>query len=241
MAKPKSIWLSSWLERQLVSASVGFLVWVPPVIAVVVGDVISGTPTEPLRAAASGQFHLGIALIIGLSVSVVLLFLQHYFEFQRRTYDPTLAFHFLEDFDSDDFIEFRGTAATLLKDSETFRATLSGETIKALMDIDPVLDFFDSIGFYQHGGQISPEVVHQEFFYWIRGYYQATRAYVEARQDEEAAIWEYLHELYETGQAIEAKRSGATFKKLLTTEKLAEFLQEEIDTWNIVKKKNERP
>jgi len=32
-----------------------------------------------------------------------------------------------------------------------------------LAKIDDVLDFFEDLGFYQHGYQISPEVIHHHF------------------------------------------------------------------------------
>lgn len=236
MAKSKSIWWSSWLERQMVSASVGFLVWVPPVIAVIAGTLFTADPNplnKPAYLSGSGLFHW---FVFGLAVSAVLLILQHYFEFQRRTYDPTWIFRFVDTFDTDDFIELRGRAATVLKANQGRLR----ESNKQFFDIDPVLDFFDSIGFYQHGGQISPEVVHQEFEFWIRGYYQASREYMEVRQSDEATLWEHVAELFDTVEHIEAKRAKLTYRKFLSKEAMEEFLDAEIETWNTVKEKNRR-
>jgi hypothetical protein len=241
MAKGKSILRWARFERHAISASTGFLVWVPPVITVVAG-VWLGNALSDTASAPVGELHLHFIralfpwFLAGAVISAALLILQHYFEFQRRTYDPTWIFQFVKDFNDDDFIELRGRAATVLKENDG----KLGIRDLAFSDIEPVLDFLDSVGFYVHGGQISPEVVHQEFQYWIRGYYQAARDYIEVSQNEESTLWEYVPELFETVQEIEAKRAGATFKKFLSKEKLLSFLEEEIVTWKTVKTKNER-
>jgi hypothetical protein len=213
-------------SRFLGAATTFFILVVFPMIAVILAATLQPSPHATSHVLEIWVSALPWWLILAFALSIVFLCLHTFYEYQRRTYDPTWAFQFLEEFNSDDFIEYRGTAATLLKDSVRMEMHLREKNLKPLTDIDPVLDMFDSIGFYHHGGQISSEVVHQEFFYWIRGYYQAAHDYIEARQVQEAATWDYVPELYETCQEIEAKMSGKTFKRHLTKERLADFLDE---------------
>ena len=110
-----------------------------------------------------------------LVVLAVLLGLQMTAEYRRRTYDPTWMLKFDEDFDSDDMRHKRSKAAEDIKKNRT---RLDDNDFKS-PELDDVLDFFEGVGFLIQGDEMTPEVAHHAFHHWIRGYYVATRQYIE--------------------------------------------------------------
>jgi hypothetical protein len=141
-----------------------------------------------------------------------------------RTYDPTWAFRFDDRFYEDEMRKIRSKAASLLKNNQGKLR----RTDPNLADIDDVLDFLEDLAFYQHGDQITPEVVHHHFYHWIRGYYLASRDYIGAWQDKEPTRWEHVAELFANTSVIENKRSKGRAPKSLTEEQISIFLTEEI-------------
>ena len=163
-------------------------------------------------------------IAIGI-VGVGLLVYQAWSEYQHRTYDPTWVFRFDDRFYDGEFREIRCRAAKVLKDNQR----KLGRTDKDLDDIDEVLDFFEDIGFYVHGDQISPNVANHHFYHWIRGYYLAARDYIEAWQQQpiEPTRWNHVKELYAITSEIELEGKGKTD---LEKDGILKFLDEEIDT-----------
>jgi hypothetical protein len=95
-------------------------------------------------------------------------------------------------------------------------------------DIDGVLDFFEDVGFYLRGDQMTPEVAHHYFHYYFRGYYCAAREYIETQQEKEPAYLEHVHYLFDTIHEIEIERGKGRHKKHLDHEALTTFLDGEI-------------
>jgi hypothetical protein len=160
-------------------------------------------------------------IVIGM-VGVGLLGFQAWAEYQHRTYDPTLAFRFDERFYSDEFKATRFTAAKVLKDNQGNLRRTDTE----LEDVEDMLDFFEDIGFYAQGDQITPEVAHHHFYHWIRGYYLAARDYIEAWQAQERTRWTHFKELFDVASEIEDKSRGKT---ILKGEEISAFLDQEIE------------
>lgn len=211
-----------WWERLSLAASTGLLLWGPPVIAALLGLVAVVAPQQ--APAVPLWEHLVHWLIFGGSVSVLLLCIQAYFEFQRRTYDPTWILRFVDTFDSSEMKQLRAKAAKAIKAN---RHDLRRRH-RDLEDIDDVLDFFEDLGFYEHGGQISPEVAHHSFYHWIRGYYSAARDYLEVWQEEEPAQWEYVTELFETTYETHLARVKCKAVKIINDAQILDFLDQEI-------------
>lgn len=160
-----------------------------------------------------------ISAVIGF-----LLILRAFSEYRQRTYDQTWITHFKVEFDEDTMKQARHLASNTMKQ---FQGRLRTENSQ-LKDIDGVLDFFDELGFYVIGDQISPEVAHQSFYYWIRGYYTAARDYLEYYQSKESTTWEHIKPLYELTHEVERTASKGQFVGSLSAEKLNEFLDDEI-------------
>jgi hypothetical protein len=172
--------------------------------------------------------EISYGLIGGGVVGVVLLVLQALSEYRHRTYDPTLVFRFDQRFyDKEEIGDARFRAAKTLRDNQ---GNLR-RTDPKLEEIDDLLDFLEDLGFYQHGDQISPEVAHHHFYYWIRGYYLAARDYIEAWQakPKEPPRWNHIKELFETTSEIEAEDKGKTS---LNEKEISKFLDEEIRTFS---------
>ena len=122
----------------------------------------------------------------------------------------------------------RKKAATCLRQHKNYLNDLKNHE-KELDDIDDVMDFFEDIGFYMCGDQVSPEVAHHHFYNWIRGYWQASEKYVNAWRAKEPARWNHIEKLFHTVTEIEVSE-GSTPKERLVLEpdKLDEFLDDEI-------------
>jgi hypothetical protein len=164
-------------------------------------------------------------IAFGGVVGVVLLIFQSYSEYCRRTYDPTWIFKFDERFYDDNMKQVRTKASKLLKK----RQGNLRNTSEDLADIDDVLDFFEDLGFYEYGDQITPEVAHHHFYHWIRGYYLASRDYIDAWRQKEPSRWEHIPELFNNTSLIEAKRTRSKNVPSLTQLEITTFLDDEIE------------
>ena len=155
-------------------------------------------------------------------IAAALLLFQAYSEYQRRTYDLTLAFKFDDRFNSKEMKCLRAKAASCLERNTGNLARTDSD----LADIDEVLDFFDELGFCERGGQISPEVLHQDFHYWIKGYCSAARPYIQASREKDHPRWEHVESLNEMVHAVARRRRD---KSTLFSDEAAikEFLSHE--------------
>lgn len=162
--------------------------------------------------------------VIGALVGgLVLMGLNAWAEYKQRTYDPSLAMRFDEKFWSEAIISKRKKAAdTLLNQTGNLR-----RIERDLIAVDDILDFLEDLGFFQHGHQVSPEIMHHLFYHWIRGYYIATRDRIYAWQREEPARWCHIKELYEMTDCIEGRFDKG--KKELSQDQIKTFLEEERD------------
>ena len=166
-------------------------------------------------------------------LAVGLLILRAWSEYRQQTYSPQwISSMFWKEFDNEGTREARKLAAKALKayDGEKLRVALSekdpDKNHPDLVNIDEALDFFEDLGFYVEGDQISPEVAHQAFYYWIEGYYLSARDYIMFRQKSSPTMWDHFRPLYEVASEVEA--SKVKDRKALDHKDLQKFLEGEI-------------
>ena len=212
------MWAMLWYRavRVLYSLSVAVLVASGAVIGGLVVAAATAVPVPTMAALPSWV----ISALIG---ALVLLIAHVIAEYKRRTYDPTYIFTFDKRFD--DIKKARARAASILKER---RATL-GQHAREFADIDEVLDFFDDLGFFVRGHQISPEIAHQFFYVWIQGYYEIAGPYIRAAQNKNPPQWEYIKKLYDLTFAVEKRRFKNGRVLTLIEETIIEFLDDEIN------------
>lgn len=163
-------------------------------------------------------------LLIGIVVGVILVLTQMYFEYRKRTYDPSIAFKFDDIFNGSEMRPIRSKAAMFLRDE----ATKHNLAYARSGDVDDILDVLEDLGFYVIGDQLSPEVAHHAFHYWIRGYFSATRPYVEEAQKNTPSQWENISRLLDITYEIDSERGQDKPKKILEGSEITDFLDEEI-------------
>jgi len=176
---------------------------------------------------ASGKIDLSAIIVyLFLVLWIVLLAFQMAAEYWRRTYDPTLMTKLDEKFDGEEMRRTRSKAAQALKDDHARLA--SDEYVSST--IDDILDFFEEVGFFMQGDQITPEVAHHAFHYWVRGYYSAAKKYLETAQKAEPSNWEFVERLFKITNEVERERAKKRGKREILRDDagIAEFLEEEI-------------
>jgi len=167
-------------------------------------------------------FWLTILFFCGL----LLIAIQTHLRYRKEKYDPILALKYQDEFLGME--DKRSKAAVALKNRRNNLAEIF-KNKEELDCIDAILDFLDDLGFYLEGDQISAEVMHQHFYYWIRGYWLACRPYIEKwqSQENESPRWNHIKDLFE--ETCEVETSGnEILKKKEYAYDVAEFLYEEI-------------
>jgi hypothetical protein len=182
------------------------------------------TPAPNNTTVVSVNPILFVSLLVGVTVGLVALALQWRADYKKRTYDPTWVLEFGKIFNADEMKKTRAKAASALKHSQSKLKT----TDFSSSEVDNVLDFLEDLGFYLRGDQMTPEVVHHAFHYWIRGYYNAARGYLEMVQEKEPTCWEHVSYLFEVSHEIEMERSKSKHQKHLDQSSLNRFLDKEI-------------
>jgi hypothetical protein len=146
-------------------------------------------------------------------------------QYQNRTYDPTWALRFQAVFDGMG-ARRKKAADCLLRRHDGDSSSNDGPNSESLVDVDDVLDFFEDIGFYVSGGQISAEVAHHHFYHWIRGYWKASRDYIGARRQLEPGIWSHVGKLFDTTWDIESSQTNRSKEQELAGDSMT-FLNDE--------------
>lgn len=157
--------------------------------------------------------------------AAIFLTIQALAEFKRRTYDLTWIFKYDERFSSKEMKTARAKAAKVLRDQQGQLSRCTAE----MACIDEVLDFFEELGFAECGGQITPEVIHQNFHYWIRGYYSAAIEYIAAHRNYEKSRWDHVESLHEIVHEVSQTKNDGKAVKEISGEGLQKFLGYEIE------------
>jgi hypothetical protein len=157
--------------------------------------------------------------------ALLMLALQAFFEYKRRTYDPALIMTFDDRFNTPEMKSARAKAARILLEHRGRMRELGTE----LAYVDDVLDFFEDLGFYIEGHHLTPEVTHHTFYYWIRGYHSAASEYVAVSQEGEPAAWDHFDKLFRITHEIEVERSKNRATRSLDEEEIKRFLSFEAE------------
>jgi len=70
--------------------------------------------------------------------------------------------------------------------------------------------------------------LYQYFSYWIQLYYEASKGYIELRQDEDSTIWEHLPELYQEMMYIQSHKTKRPISDLILGDGLRDLLEAEM-------------
>jgi hypothetical protein len=191
---------------------------------VAIGSVLIATfrptgPTEGTANALTTWVPFGVVTVLAIVLAI-----QTWAEYRKRTFEPTLAFKLGDIFDSEEMIGARSRAAKTLKDN----SSKLGSSDFSCLDLDEIFDFFESVGFYMNGDQITPEVAHHWYHYWLRGYYSAGYEYIAAKQKKEVTQWKSIKKLLCATNQIELDLNKNATKNLLEGDELNDFLNEEI-------------
>jgi hypothetical protein len=160
------------------------------------------TPPDP-RSILAEWFP---EIVIGFLILAFLIFVKTRVEFRKDQYDVGVALQYSDKFDlmrairvdaAESLAEYKGQLHKIKK--------LKQE----LESIDDVLDFLDDLGFLVLGDQISNRVAHHFFYYWIRGYWEASKSYIWAWQQfpGEELRWNYIERLFAITDDVESRLS----------------------------------
>jgi hypothetical protein len=164
-----------------------------------------------------------VPFVVVIALAIVLA-VQTWAEYRKRTFEPTLAFKLGDDFDSKEMEVSRSKASATLRDNSS---KLSDPDFSC-PDLDSIFDFFESVAFYINGDQITPEVAHHWYHYWLRGYYSAGYEYIAAKQKEGPTQWKFVEKLLCATTQIEFEMNKNATEDLLKGDRLSDFLNEEI-------------
>jgi hypothetical protein len=73
-------------------------------------------------------------------------------------------------------------------------------------DVEDVIGFFDTLGLLVRRRALDAEMVWHIFFYWLHGYWHATRAYIEQERADNEMVWADVPMLYRHLLSIESRR-----------------------------------
>ena len=97
-----------------------------------------------------------------------------------------------------------------------------------LENAEDVWDFFETLELLIRRKALDREMVWHTFFYWIDGYWNASRLHIAAEQEEHPTVWADFRNLYRRVLATEERelaKKGGRYKEPDT----AEFLKEEME------------
>jgi len=196
------------------------------------------------NVSANTSLLLNRCIWMGLVVTVALFIVlipKTILEYQKRTYDYDLISKYDEKFESLDHA--RRKAAKTCKDYLNLDKPGTNEVNKwefiekrDRSHIEPVLDFFEDLGFYLKGDLFSDYIVHHYFYHWIRGYYSIIQSYIEFYCDESGDKLAYNHIklLFQRVSVIEQENECP--KLLLDSkEEKIDFIDDELEGENETK------
>jgi hypothetical protein len=210
-------WAKQWLHRLRRSLASG-----SPVL-LASGLALAGLTLSNFSTLTTLNRTIVIVLLV---VWAILLASQMYSEYRRRTFDPKLMLQFDEKFDSRAMREARSRAAKVLKDNQARRDWADYNS----NDINDVLDFIEALGYFIQGDEITPEVAHNAFHYWVHGYYYAARKFLKSAREKDHTQWEFVEYLFRMTRQIELERIARSGHRsmFIHVSQIQKFLDEEI-------------
>jgi hypothetical protein len=171
-------------------------------------------------------------VIAGLVLAIALIIVKTYLEYQRNTYDPDLALKYVDEFFNRMKRERYEAAKCLLAYRDQLTQVEEKELAAELAVIDPVLDLLDDLGFFLKGDQASDKVLNHFFYYWIRGYWIASKSYIAAwrTQPREHTRWGNIEKLFLATKEVEISSGGNREEEdLEDPREIKRFLTEEVE------------
>ena len=214
-------------KRWMASASSVALLFLVPLAALAIAALgkVQGPseihPGDVVLVISEGW--IVIVAIVTFLLAAVIAIIETIGKYQRLTYEPTLAIKYWERLRG--MKEERAKAASALSTYHDKLGDITGLR-KELAPIDEILDELDAIGLYVKGQQMSPEIAHDFFYYWIRGYYEARAGeYIQQCRAEEPKLWEHISYLYIITSQVE--HGFCSRSKKLDEKRVTAFLVEE--------------
>ena len=96
----------------------------------------------------------------------------------------------------------------------------------AFLEVEPILDFFETMALLVRRKALDPEMVKHTFFYWIDRYVAVATDTIRKRQAVDPLVWKDLTVLAEQLRRINQKQLGVS-ARILSNETLEAFLIEE--------------
>ena len=216
--------------RRLLSALLAGVALMIPIIGAILALIGKGQESQstsrPNVDALTTILHSWF-FIVSVLIASILLCLKWYFTYAKLTYDPSWVMIFQKRFD--EMRKERSETAQALRENRGKLGDVKKNRDEFAI-IEAVLDFFEDVAFYVRGDQLSPEVAWHHFYHWLRGYWNASREYVEAYRKEEPKAYANIQLLFETLCQIEVGRDKDKKREeeFMSMEDLDEFLLDEI-------------
>jgi hypothetical protein len=156
-----------------------------------------------------------VAALITVLITIILAITAiRQLHFHRFALGVQLVMKIDERFENEEFIMKRKTAATALK-----KLTKENEP-----DLEPFLDFFETLGFLTRYKALNKEFVWSTFFYWFYGYYRLCKSVIDQQRDKYHTRYEDLMWLKKVLIDFEKKKKGK-----LDESEWDNFLEEEAE------------
>jgi hypothetical protein len=164
-----------------------------------------------------------MAAITGMATAIVAVLA---LILQSRQTQLTLMDDFLwrleERFNSQLMINKRQKAAAHLLNFLDNPETLPDENY----DLNSVLDFFESLGYYTRRGVIDKDMAWNHFSYWIIPHWQVSKAYIYQQRKWDPTVWHSFEKLAEELIHIDARRKHRSLTDVTPSESdIREFLE----------------
>ena len=220
-----SILFVSRIKRMLSALLAGTALMLPIIGAIIA--LIGKSQENQLNVDTVTTILHSWVFIVSVFIACILLCLKWYFTYVKLTYDPSWVMIFQKRFD--EMRKDRSETAQALRENRGKLGDVKKNRDEFAI-IEAVLDFFEDVAFYVRGDQLSPEVAWHHFYHWLRGYWNASREYVEAYRKEEPKAYANIQLLFETLCQIEVGRDKDKKREeeFMSMEDLDEFLLDEI-------------
>jgi hypothetical protein len=114
-----------------------------------------------------GPPKINLTFLVIVVAGLILLGVQTWANYFRQWYDPTLALKYWDWFCDEEETKKRQNACRHYIKHKEWN-----------IDIEDTLDLLDDLGFYVQTLHVSRDVLHQYFYWWIRGYVVLADSYI---------------------------------------------------------------
>jgi len=180
--------------------------------------------TTPQRAPQWWLDPWLIVFIVALFL-IAWLFLHLWFQYKNTIFSPEWPFKFQESFDNleDERHEAAQRCLEFLNKGDWSKVDRAD-------GVDPILDFFEDLGFYiGNWGFLCEETLHHHFYHWARAYLQVTDDYRKEKGRTDPACWNHCQSLLDKLSEVESLLRNRPIAELLLSKQMLEsYLKEEL-------------